>query len=143
MSRKGRWATGSRRKVVKEQFRPHHIFCQRFLTLRFPERGEEYAGVKRRALDIIGSHDETLIEVIEGVDQICRVCLNRKADRCESPKGNEEAVRKWDAIILKGLGITYGETRTAKQWRTLIDAKAPLDLCTSRCAYRSTCTIAG
>ena len=126
-----------------EKFRPHHIFCQRFLTLRFPERGEEFAGAKRRAIEIIGSHEETLVEAIEGVDQICRVCRNRQGDRCESPAGNEEAVRKWDAIILKGLGIRYGETRTAKQWRTLIDGKAPLDLCTLRCPYRSKCTIAG
>jgi len=126
-----------------ERFRPHHIFCQRFLILGFPERREEFAGAKRRAIEIIGSHEETLVEEIEGVDQICRVCRNRQGDRCESPAGNEEAVRKWDAIILKGLGIRYGETRTAKQWRTLIDGKAPLDLCTLRCPYRSKCTITG
>ena len=128
---------------MRERFRPHHIFCQRFLTLRFPERGEEFAEAKRRAIEIIGSHEETLVEAIEGVDQICRVCLNRRGDRCESPAGSDDAVRKWDAIIMKGLGIAYGETRTAKQWRTLIDGKAPLPLCTSRCPYRSKCTIAG
>jgi hypothetical protein len=126
-----------------ESYRPHHIFCQRFLNLSFPERGEEFAAAKRRAIEVIGSHDETLVEAVEGVDRICRVCQNRQGDRCESPAGNEEAVRKWDAIILKGLGIGYGETRTAKQWRALIDGKAPLDLCTSRCPYRSKCTIAG
>jgi hypothetical protein len=128
--------------IVIERFRPHHIFCQRFLTLRFPERGEAFAEAKRRAIEIVGSHEETVVEAIEGVDQICRICLNRQGDRCESPAGNEDAVRKWDAIILKGLGIAYGETRTAKQWRTLIDGKIPLHLCTSRCRYRSKCTIA-
>ncbi len=128
---------------MAERYRPHHIFCQRFLNLRFPERGEEFAAAKRKAIEVIGSHEETLVEAGEGVDQICLVCQNRQGDRCESPAGSEEAVRKWDAIILKGLGIGYGETRTAKQWRTLIDAYAPLDLCTSRCPHRSKCTIAG
>jgi len=126
---------------VIERFRPHHIFCERFLRLSFPERGEKFAEAERRVVEIIGSHEETLVEAIEGVDQICRVCLNRQGDRCESQAGNEDAVRKWDGIILKGLGIAYGETRTARQWRTLIDGKAPLHLCTSRCPHRSKCTI--
>ena len=30
----------------------------------------------------------------------------------ENPHGNEDKVRKWDAIILKGLGLSYGEKRT-------------------------------
>jgi len=123
------------------RFRPHHILCERFLTLSFPERGVEFAEAKRKVVEVIGSHEDTLVEAIEGVDQICRFCLNRQDDRCESPGGREEAVRKWDAIILKGLGTAYGETRTAKQWRTLIDEKAPLVFCTSRCPYRSECAI--
>ena len=126
-----------------EQFRPHHIFYQRSLELKFPERGEAFAEAKRKAIEIVESHEENLVEAIEGVDQICRVCLNNQSDRCENPASTEDAVRKWDAIISKGLGIAYGEIMTAKQWRTLIGGKAPLHLCTSRCPYRAKCTIAG
>jgi hypothetical protein len=69
---------------VIERFRPHHILCERFLTLTFPEREEEFAEAKRKVVEIIGSHEETPVEAIEGVDQICRVCLNCQDDRCES-----------------------------------------------------------
>lgn len=124
-----------------ERFRPHHILCERFLALEFPERGEEFAAMKRKVIGIIGSHEEALVEAIEGVDQICSVCLNCRDDRCESPSGKEEAVRKWDAIILKSLGVEYGETHTAREWRRLIDEKTPLDFCASRCPYRSKCMI--
>jgi hypothetical protein len=127
---------------VTERFRPHHILCERFLTLAFPERGEEFARTKRKAVEVIGSQEDTLVEAIEGVDAVCRSCSNCQNDRCESAAGDEGAVRKWDAIILKGLGVTYGETRTAGKWRALISEKAPLPFCTSRCPFRAKCTIA-
>ena len=126
---------------MTERFRPHHILCERFLMLAFPERGEEYARMKRKAVEVVGSQEDTLVEAIEGVDDICCSCSNCRDDRCESTAGDEGAVRKWDAIILKGLGVICGETRTAGEWRALINEKAPLSFCTSRCPFRAKCTI--
>lgn len=127
--------------MEKVKFRPHHIFCERFLKVELPDRGAEFEQVEQRMKDIIQTDDEALVEVTEGIDELCRVCPNCLDDRCQSPLGNEEAVRKWDSIILKGLGISYGETRTSKQWRMLIEQKAPLVFCQTRCPWKSSCSI--
>lgn len=127
--------------MEKVKFRPHHIFCERFLKVEFPDRGVEYEQIEQRLKNIIQTDDEVLVEVTEGIDELCRVCPNCRDDLCQSPQGNEEAVRKWDSIILKGLGISYGETRTSKQWRMLIEQKAPLNFCRTRCPGKSICTV--
>ena len=123
-----------------KQFRPHHIYCLRFIRLSFPERGEEYRQVEQTIINILQEEDGVLLEMGEGVDELCRACINCKDDRCQSPEGKEEAVRKWDNIILKGLGISYGQTRTSKQWRDLIEQKGPLDFCQARCPHKLNCS---
>jgi hypothetical protein len=127
--------------MKKAKFRPHHIFCERFLNVEFSDRAVEFERIEQRLRNIIQTDDEVLVEVAEGIDELCRVCPNCQDDLCQSPQGSEEAVRKWDSIILKGLGIPYGETRTSKQWRMLIEQKAPLDFCRTRCPRKSICTV--
>jgi hypothetical protein len=111
------------------------------LKVEVPGRGEEFERVSRRVREIIERQDDALVEVIEGIDEICRVCPDCRDERCHNPKGDEEAVRKWDGILLKGLGINYGEMRTSREWHTLIRQKAPLHFCEKRCPYRSRCTV--
>ena len=127
--------------VKKERFRPHHIFCERFLKVEVQDRGDEFKRVSRKRRDTIERQDNVEVEVIQGIDEICRVCPDCRDERCQSPRGDEEAVRKWDGIILKGLEIDYGETRTSKEWRRLIDQKSPLKFCETRCPYRWSCTV--
>jgi hypothetical protein len=122
------------------RFRPHHIFCYAFLNAEFPDRGVEFVRVEQSIKDIIQTDDETLVEAIEGIDELCRACPNCRDGRCESPQGDEEAVRKLDNILLKSLGISYGETRTPREWRMLIEQKAPLDFCLKRCPAKLGCT---
>jgi len=81
------------------------------------------------------------VEVIEGIDELCRVCPDCRDERCQNPRGDEEAVKKWDGIILRGLEINYGEARTSRDWRILINQKAPLTFCEMQCPYRSSCTV--
>lgn len=123
------------------KFRPHHIFCLRFLKLEFPERGEKYRLAEQKIIDIVTRQDDVLLEAVEGVDELCRSCTNLRDDRCQSPEGSEESVRKWDHLLLKGLGLSYGDTRTSKQWCELIAQKAPLDLCLTRCPKKTCCTV--
>jgi hypothetical protein len=117
------------------------MFCERFLKVAFPNRGGEFEQVSQKRMDIIERQDDILVEVIEGIDEVCRVCPDCWDERCQNLKGDEEAVRKWDNIILKGLEVNYGETRTSKEWRMLINQKAPLNFCKTRCPYRSSCNV--
>lgn len=123
------------------KLRPHHLFCRRFLRAELPDREADFREVERRIDRITQTVDEVMIEVILGVDGLCRVCPHCQDDRCRHPQGEEEAVRKWDAIILRSLGISYGETRTSKKWRTLIEEKAPLDFCRTRCPSKPLCAV--
>jgi len=124
-----------------KKLRPHHIFCKTFLILDTSERGEEYKRVSSAIKELIESNSDAMIEIIQGVDGLCKWCPDCREDRCESPNGNEDKVRKWDEIILKGLGIFYGEKRTIQELRELIRRKAPLDFCRTRCPWKAICTI--
>ncbi len=123
------------------QLRPHHIMCDSFLELGDLDRGEAFNRAMSAIKAVLQSDSEALIEVIEGVDLLCRACPDCNDERCESPHGNEDAVRKWDQRILQGLGIAYGEKRTARALRSLIAQKAPLAFCTTRCPWRTVCKV--
>jgi hypothetical protein len=125
--------------VTITKLRPHHIFCKTFLTL--PDRGEEFKRASLSIKELIESNCDAIIEINQGVDMLCRSCPDCREDRCESPHGNEDKVRKWDAIILKGLGISYGEKRTIQELREIIGRKAPLDFCRTRCPWKEICTV--
>lgn len=127
--------------MKKARYRPHHLFCERFLKVEVPDRGEEFERVSRERKDTIETEDDVVVEVIEGMDELCRVCPDCRDERCQNPRGDEEAVKKWDGIILRGLEINYGEARTSRDWRILIHQKAPLTFCEMQCPYRSSCTV--
>ena len=127
--------------MKKARYRPHHLFCERFLKVEVPDRGEEFERVSRERRDTIETEDDVVVEVIEGIDELCRVCPDCRDERCQNPRGDEEAVKKWDGIILRGLEINYGEARTSRDWRILIHQKAPLTFCEMQCPYRSSCTV--
>lgn len=124
------------------KLRPHHIFCLGFLKAEYPERGEGFLDAERMVKDAVWSDDETLIETAEGPDELCRTCPHCRDGRCEHPQGNEDAVKKWDGILLKELGISYGEGMTSREWRRLIQERMPLPFCRARCPSRTGCTVA-
>jgi hypothetical protein len=123
------------------RLRPHHILCARFISIEPPGRGEDFDVLSRRIRDMLISQEETPIEVTQGVDDLCGPCPNLSDNRCISPFGDEEKVRRWDARIIEGLGLTYGEKRTAGELRTLINHKAPLDFCRNRCPWKTICSV--
>ena len=127
--------------MKKARYRPHHLFCERFLKVEVPDRGEEFERVSRERRDTIETEDDVVVEVIEGIDELYRVCPDCRDERCQNPRGDEEAVKKWDGIILRGLEINYAEARTSRDWRILINQKAPLTFCEMQCPYRSSCTV--
>jgi hypothetical protein len=76
--------------------------------------------------------------VIEGVDKLCRQCLLCVDERCTSPRGNEKAVRKWDAILLKEVGLPSGTCLTSGEWQALIKQKVPFRFC-RKCQWQRLC----
>lgn len=129
------------RSVEKLKLRPHHIFCDQFITIDFSDRGEEYTRIAEMIKKVIRSGTDRTIEIIEGVDDLCMACPLCQNDRCQSPQGNEDAVRKYDGRILKELGLSYGEKRSAQGLRMLIEQKAPLEFCRSRCPWKASCRV--
>jgi len=85
--------------------------------------------------------NDTIIEIMEGVDELCQVCPDFSDDRCCSPLGDEEEVRKWDAVILNNLGVLYGDKMTVRELRSLIEQKAPLQFCRERCSWKERCSV--
>lgn len=121
------------------KLRPHHIYCVRNTALSFPGRGEAFTRVEDMVRDILTSGGDFTLEVVEGPDMICRVCPEFRRDGCQSLAGDEVQVRKWDAIIIRGLGIAYGQNLTRSELNKLVSEKAPLKFCLTRCGYRTKC----
>jgi len=102
-------------------------------------RGEEFARAVNEIKELTETESDLIIIVTEGPDQLCDYCPDYKNGRCENPIGDEEKVRRWDAKIQEGLGISYGEKITVKALLALIREKAPLDFCRTRCPWKTFC----
>jgi hypothetical protein len=107
----------------------------------FRDRGEEFTQASQKKKDILERQFDAMVEVIEGIDQLCQFCPDCQNERCQSQQGDEDAVRKWDGIILKGLGVDYGTIMTSSDWSMLIEEKAPLGFCEKRCPWKSSCAV--
>jgi len=126
---------------VELRLRPHHIMCEPFLVLETFDRGEAFNALATRIQESLESQTDTLIEVIEGVDDLCQTCPLCRDGRCQSPDGDETAVRKWDAIVLRGMEISYGDRLTAGHLSALIKQKVPLPLCLTKCRWKNACRV--
>jgi hypothetical protein len=123
------------------KLRPHHIMCEPFMVLETFDRGQAFNTLATRIKEALESQADTLIEVTEGTDDLCQTCPLCQNSRCQSPDGDETAVRKWDAIVLRGLGISYGDRLTAARLMALIKQKVPLPLCLTKCRWRDNCRV--
>jgi hypothetical protein len=115
--------------------------CEPFLALETFDRGEAFNALANHIRESLESQADTLIEVIEGVDDLCQACPLCQNGRCQSPDGDENAVRKWDAIVLRGMAISYGDRLTAGHLSVVIRQKVPLALCLTKCRWRNNCRV--
>ncbi|MFC2066525.1 DUF1284 domain-containing protein [Chloroflexota bacterium] len=122
------------------QLRAHHICCLRFSNAEHKERDSAFGQVQNKIKSVLLSQPETAVVVVEGVDELCHQCINCVDECCISPKGDEVAVRKWDAILLKELGLPFGTCLTSGEWQALIEQKTPFKLC-QRCLWKPTCSV--
>jgi len=115
--------------------------CEPFMVLETFDRGEAFNTLATRIKEALESQAETLIVVIEGTDDLCQTCPLCQNARCQSPDGDETAVRKWDAIVLRGLEVSYGDRLTGAQFMALIQKKVPLPLCLTKCRWKNACRV--
>ena len=123
------------------RLRPHHIMCEPFLVLETFDRGEAFNALANHIREALESQADTLIEVIEGVDDLCQTCPLCRDARCQSPDGDETSVRKWDAIVLRGMEISYGDRLTAGHLFAIIKQEVPLPLCLTKCRWKNACRV--
>ena len=123
------------------RLRPHHIFCDTFLPQGDLGRGDEFSRALGEIRELVRERDDVAVVVTEGPDQLCERCPHFGNGRCESPAGDEEKVRRWDAKILAGLSVSYGERFAAGELLALVREKAPLEFCRTRCPWRSFCGV--
>ncbi len=126
--------------VENLKMRPHHIYCSQFSPWKFPERGEEFTRIADMIKITLGSGTHPPLEVTEGIDLLCKLCAFCKDNQCNSPRGGEDQVRKYDGIILSCLGIKYGDVLTVSKYQEIMRAKAPIPFC-AKCANGVRCKI--
>jgi hypothetical protein len=128
-------------KQAELRLRPHHIMCEPFLELDVFDRGQAFNTLATRIKEALESQADTLIEVTEGTDDLCKECPLCRDARCQSPDGDETSVRKWDALVLKGLEISYGDRLTAGHLMKLIRQEVPIQLCLTKCRWKNACRV--
>ena len=115
--------------------RAHHLYCENFMETAYPDRGPDFEEATNRIRQMLRSGSGFSIRITQGVDELCQFCLHNRDNRCRHPDGDEEQVGKWDAIILRELGFTFGRLITIEELRNSIDNIHPLRLCLEKCSY--------
>lgn len=116
------------------KLRPHHIYCFHFLNFFDPSRGKEFEEARDKVGQLFQT-EEDKIEVTEGTDPLCEACSYFNGEMCSHPRGDEKEVRKWDLRIVEELGVRFGEVMSVDKMKSLIQKKAPLTFCLTRCRY--------
>ena len=120
--------------------RAHHICCVPFIIEPNEGRGRGFRQIESKIRSMFLSPSDSKVMVIEGVDELCRECPLFVDGRCASARGGEEAVRKWDAILLKELGLTFNTCLTSRQWHDLIKQEIPFKIC-QKCQWQKGCSV--
>lgn len=120
--------------------RAHHICCIQFWVTDFTERGTVFLQTLDKIKCTLNSCLDSLVTVIEGVDDLCQQCPLCVNDRCTSPFGDEDKVRKLDSILLKEFGLSYNRCLRVKEWQALIEAKLPYQIC-RKCQWQHECQV--
>lgn len=115
--------------------------CEPFLVLENFDRGPAFNALADLIKKSLETESDMVIEVIEGPDDLCRECPLCKENRCQSTDGDETAVRKWDAIVLGALEVSYGQCFTGAQFMGRIKRKLPISLCLTKCRWKSVCRV--
>lgn len=115
------------------QLRGHHLFC--LLGFKGMGYSEEFAENMKKVHQHLRSNPNTLIQIIEGPDQLCEKYPNDGTYHCQ-----DKNIYERDKQILNKLGLKVGQVLTWKEIEAQIKKQAlPKDIqiyCES-CSWRS------
>ncbi len=120
------------------RLRGHHLYCVRFTDMQFHERGERYQNTYIGIRDTLENRPESTVQVVLGTDDLCRECPICSSDGCHSKHGDETVIRKWDQVVMEGLGIEPGSEMPVREYEAIAGRKSPLPFC-QRCKVRMSC----
>jgi len=87
------------------QLRGHHLFC--LLGYRGMGYSKEYVENMTKLHQILRTNPKTLVELVEGPDQLCEKYPNSGEYHCK-----DQNIYVRDALILEKMGLKLGETLT-------------------------------
>jgi len=104
------------------------------MSLSYPQRGSAYEDARDK-IERLMQDEMKHIEMREVPDMLCHSCPYFDRQACAHPEGDEQAVKKWDTGILKGLGLESGQMLSVPELKSLIKERTPLSFCVTRCPY--------
>ncbi|MCG0275477.1 MAG: DUF1284 domain-containing protein [Thermosediminibacteraceae bacterium] len=87
------------------KFRGHHLVCLHFFQGEGYSR--EFVNNLKKLVDRASSGEE--IEVVDGPDDVCRVCPYLSGNRCAHKEGADEEIRQLDRDALNFLKVSSGQ----------------------------------
>ena len=102
--------------------RTHHLMCI--------SRGAVTGGhhpTLTPLLQLIRKDPDRLITVVIGPDDICLPCPHWDGQKCNRSEGMEEKNARKDALFIEVLGLTEGDTHTARDFYDIIAERITLE----------------
>lgn len=122
------------------KLRGHHLICR--LGFRGMGYDEIFTKKMSEIVDILNNKQETLIKIVESIDDLCLSCPNRKDDRCFTGKKEdaEEHIKFMDKVVIDSLSLEIGKVYSAYEINILTKKHFTIEafdkLCND-CSWRS------
>ena len=114
------------------ELRGHHLICLHFF--KGEVLGQKFAEKMREMLSLL---EKNSVKVIEGIDELCKVCPMFKEGKCEY----EDEVKEMDRKALELLNLKVGDTIS---WREVKERVGQVidkwkEMYCNTCEYRRYC----
>jgi len=114
------------------RIRGHHLLCM--LGFRGLGYSPQFVANMRAVVESYGVQPPPTVEVLAGVDCICRACPHMRQGACARADGSEQRVRARDMAVLRRLGLEAGQRVPASEVRRRIAAGVDVPALGALCA---------
>ena len=109
------------------RIRGHHLLCM----YGFRGLGYSQAFIEnmRRVVDAFFASEPTVVNLVEGGDDICSACPHLQDGECKKGEASHERLGSKDSLVLAALGLEARTRRTNAEIRSAISARiSPADI---------------